>query len=128
VSVPRHVGPRVGALVAEPPGREPHAQPVDDRVDDQRATGAPPVECSRGEPVPVAQTTEDQATDQLASVWTRTLAGLADGTLSPQHLAFLRLTRPMALVGDTVLIAAPNDFARDVIENRLRAVLTEALA
>jgi chromosomal replication initiator protein len=34
----------------------------------------------------------------------------------------------MAVVGDTVLIAAPNDFARDVIENRLRTVLTAALA
>ncbi len=70
----------------------------------------------------------DVAEDRLAAVWGRTLAGLADGTLSPQHRAFLRLTRPMALVGDTVLIAAPNDFARDVIENRLRTVLTEALA
>ena len=75
----------------------------------------------------MAESTEDLVTaTELGPVWTRTLAGLADGTLSPQHRAFLRLTRPVALVGDTVLIAAPNDFARDVIENRLRAVLTEA--
>jgi chromosomal replication initiator protein len=77
----------------------------------------------------VAESTEDLVTaTELGPVWTRTLAGLADGTLSPQHRAFLRLTRPVALVGDTVLIAAPNDFARDVIENRLRAVLTEAIS
>jgi chromosomal replication initiator protein len=77
----------------------------------------------------VAESTEDLVTaTELGPVWTRTLAGLADGTLSPQHRAFLRLTRPVALVGDTVLIAAPNDFARDVIENRLRAVLTDALS
>jgi len=76
----------------------------------------------------VPDLTDDVAADELAVVWGRTLAGLADGTLSPQHRAFLRLTRPMALVGDTVLIAAPNDFARDVIENRLRTVLTEALS
>jgi chromosomal replication initiator protein len=77
----------------------------------------------------VAESTEDLATaTELGPVWARTLAGLADGTLSPQHRAFLRLTRPVALVGDTVLIAAPNDFARDVIENRLRAVLTDALS
>jgi chromosomal replication initiator protein len=79
----------------------------------------------------VADLPEDQAAeeaaDQLALVWGRTLAGLADGSLS-QHHAFLKLTRPMALVGDTVLIAAPNDFARDVIENRLRTVLTAALS
>ncbi len=77
----------------------------------------------------MAESTEDLVTaTELGPVWTRTLAGLADGTLSPQHRAFLRLTRPVALVGDTVLIAAPNDFARDVIENRLRAVLTDALS
>ena len=77
----------------------------------------------------MAESTEDLLTaTELGPVWTRTLAGLADGTLSPQHRAFLRLTRPVALVGDTVLIAAPNDFARDVIENRLRAVLTDAVS
>ncbi|MGZ4749425.1 MAG: chromosomal replication initiator protein DnaA, partial [Oryzihumus sp.] len=76
----------------------------------------------------MAELTEDLAPDELGPVWTRALAGLADGTLSPQHRAFLRLTRPVAVVGDTVLIAAPNDFARDVIENRLRTVLTDALS
>jgi chromosomal replication initiator protein len=76
----------------------------------------------------VAEPPEDQGPHDLSPVWTRTLAGLGDGSLSPQHRAFLRLTHPMAVVGDTVLIAAPNDFARDVIENRLRSVLTEALA
>ncbi len=76
----------------------------------------------------MAEPTEDLAPADLGPVWTRALAGLADGSLSPQHRAFLRLTRPMAVVGDTVLIAAPNDFARDVIENRLRTVLTDALS
>jgi chromosomal replication initiator protein len=76
----------------------------------------------------VAELPEDQAAKQLEQVWGRTLAGLADGSLSQQHRAFLRLTRPMAVVGDTVLIAAPNDFARDVIENRLRTGLTAALS
>ncbi len=64
----------------------------------------------------------------LVAVWARTLASLGDGALSPQHRAFLRLTRPMASVGDTVLVAAPNDFARDVITNRLRSVLSEAFS
>jgi len=74
--------------------------------------------------------TEDSGADSvetLSSAWTRTLTALSDGALSPQHQAFLRLTRPMALVGDTVLIAAPNDFARDVIENRLRVELIKRL-
>jgi chromosomal replication initiator protein len=62
----------------------------------------------------------------LARVWARTLAGLQD--VSVQHIAFLRLTRPMAVVGDAAIIAAPNEFARDVIENRLRTALTSALS
>ena len=90
----------------------------------------------RREQARVADSTEETrpatvpatASEELGPVWVRTLAGLADGSLSPQHRAFLRLTRPMAVVGDTVLIAAPNDFARDVIENRLRTVLTDALS
>ncbi len=77
---------------------------------------------------PAAQAITEPTDDELSRVWGATLSGLADGSLSPQHRAFLRLTRPMAAVGDTVLIAAPNDFARDVIENRLRVVLTEALS
>ena len=84
----------------------------------------------RREHVRVANSPEEPgpATNELGPVWVRTLAGLADGNLSAQHRAFLRLTRPMAVVGDTVLIAAPNDFARDVIANRLRTVLTDALS
>ena len=70
---------------------------------------------------------EDGAPERLAEVWGKSLAALPDGTLTAQHRAFLRLTRPVAVVGDTVLVAAPNDFARDFIEGRLRAVLTQAL-
>jgi chromosomal replication initiator protein len=98
-----------------------HAQAVDDCVDDQN--GAP-----KGGLEPVAEPIEDGAPERLAEVWGRSLAGLPDGTLTAQHRAFLRLTRPVAVVGDTVLVAAPNDFARDFIEGRLRAVLTQALA
>jgi chromosomal replication initiator protein len=74
----------------------------------------------------VVESTVTDVPQELVEVWNRTLAGLGD--VSPKHVAFLRLTRPMALVGGTALIAAPNDFARDVIENRLRPVLTEALS
>ena len=74
----------------------------------------------------VVESTVTDVPQELVEVWNRTLAGLGD--VSPKHGAFLRLTRPMALVGGTALIAAPNDFARDVIENRLRPVLTEALS
>jgi chromosomal replication initiator protein len=61
-------------------------------------------------------------------VWARAVAGLPDGTLSPQHRAWVLLTRPLGLVEDTALIAAPNEFAKDVLDSRLRPVIAQALS
>ncbi|HSF26591.1 MAG TPA: DnaA/Hda family protein, partial [Actinomycetes bacterium] len=63
----------------------------------------------------------------LAEVWTRSLATLTGDDVAPNHRAFVRLTRPLALVEDTVLLAAPDDFAKSVLEQRLRPLVTEAL-
>jgi len=67
-------------------------------------------------------------TPDLPILWTRALNGLADGAVQPQHRAFLRLTRPLALVEGTAVLAAPNDFAKEIIETRIRDVITEALS
>ena len=64
----------------------------------------------------------------LDEVWTRAVAGLADGALSPQHRAWVGLTRPLGLVEDTALLAAPNEFAKDVLDTRLRPVIAAALS
>jgi chromosomal replication initiator protein len=64
----------------------------------------------------------------LESVWAHAIDGLADSAVSPQHRAFLRLTRPLGLVEDTALLAAPNEFAKDVLETRLRPQITAALS
>jgi chromosomal replication initiator protein len=66
-------------------------------------------------------------TVDLTSAWNRSLDGFGD-ELAPQHRAFLQLTRPLALVEDTALIAVPNEFAKEVIETRLRQMITEALS
>jgi chromosomal replication initiator protein len=63
----------------------------------------------------------------LALVWTRALEALP-GDLPPQHRAWLSMTRPLALVEDTALLATPNDFAKDVLENRLRPLITQVLS
>jgi chromosomal replication initiator protein len=65
---------------------------------------------------------------ELDEVWTRAVAGLADSALSPQHRAWVGLTRPLGLVEDTALLAAPNEFAKDVLDTRLRPVIAEALS
>jgi chromosomal replication initiator protein len=70
-------------------------------------------------------TEQDQ---DLAGLWGRALGDLALGDLQPQHRAFLRLTRPITLVEDTAVLAANNHFAKEVIETRLRTLLTDALS
>jgi chromosomal replication initiator protein len=69
----------------------------------------------------------DQVLD-LDSVWTRAIAGLGEDLVSAQQRAWLRLTKPLALVQDTVVLATPNDFARDVLDTRLRPLVVEALS
>jgi len=68
--------------------------------------------------------------DDLTSLWASVIDEVA--VESPQHRAFLSLTKPLGLIqnegGSNLLLSAPNDFAKDVLESRLRAVLNEALS
>jgi chromosomal replication initiator protein len=64
----------------------------------------------------------------LAAVWAKAIASLSDGSLNNQQKAFIKLTRPLGLVEDTALIAAPNEFTKDVLETRLRPMVVEALS
>ena len=69
------------------------------------------------------------AGSDLTALWNRTLGRLsAQGELTPQFQAWISLTRPLAFVEDTFVLAAPHDFAKDVLESRLRPALTTALA
>jgi chromosomal replication initiator protein len=61
-------------------------------------------------------------------VWTEVISNLSDGILTPQQRAFVALTRPLGLVEDTALVAAPNEFTKDVLEARLRPVVVQALS
>jgi chromosomal replication initiator protein len=65
---------------------------------------------------------------ELDAVWGRVIAGLSEGALSPQHRAWVNLTRPLGLVEDTALLAAPNDLVKEVLESRLRPVVAGALS
>jgi chromosomal replication initiator protein len=65
---------------------------------------------------------------ELDAVWDRVIAGLSESALSPQHRAWVNLTRPLGLVEDTALLAVPNDLVKDVLESRLRPVVAGALS
>jgi chromosomal replication initiator protein len=64
----------------------------------------------------------------LAEVWARSLDELAEMQIEPAHRAWLKLTRPLGLVENTALIATPNEFVKEQLETRLRALITNALS
>ena len=65
--------------------------------------------------------------NELAPYWEAALARLTEDELPAQQRAFVTLTQPLGLVGDTALVAAPNDFTKDVLETRLRPIVVRAL-
>ncbi|HEX4657602.1 MAG TPA: chromosomal replication initiator protein DnaA [Streptosporangiaceae bacterium] len=64
----------------------------------------------------------------LAEVWARSLDELAEMQIEPAHRAWLQLTRPLGLVENTALIATPNEFVKEQLETRLRALITNTLS
>ena len=70
------------------------------------------------------------ATQELEELWGEVVRSISED--SPKNRAFLTLTKPLGLLkgdgGSNLLIAAPNVFAKDVLESRLRPALNEALS
>jgi chromosomal replication initiator protein len=69
----------------------------------------------------------EDSTD-LAEVWVRAVGRFDETTVRPYQRAWLSLTRPVGLVEDTALLAAPNAFAKEWIETRLRPLIVKALS
>jgi chromosomal replication initiator protein len=70
----------------------------------------------------------DDSTD-LGDVWHRAVTRFDhDTSIRPHHKAWIRLTRPLGLVENTALLAAPNEFAKEYLENQLRPVIAAVLS
>ena len=65
--------------------------------------------------------------NDLTPYWDAALASLSEEELPAQQRAFVSLTQPLGLVGDTALVATPNEFTKDVLETRLRPIVVRAL-
>ncbi|HET8614999.1 MAG TPA: chromosomal replication initiator protein DnaA [Actinomycetales bacterium] len=63
----------------------------------------------------------------FARIWHGTLSVLGDGGLSTKQHAFLRLAKLVGLLDSTALLAVPNELTKEVLEQRLRAQVTDAL-
>jgi len=68
------------------------------------------------------------AQDQIEDVWALAIGDLGASAFRPQDYAFLNLAQPLGIVGDTALVAAPNDFIKEVLETRMREPIVEALS
>ena len=62
----------------------------------------------------------------LSEVWLRTLEAI-DHTVTSQERAFVRLCTLDGVVGETALLSVPHEYAKDIIEQRLRPVITTTL-
>ena len=65
--------------------------------------------------------------DELADVWPKAIKRF-DETVRPHQREWLDQTRPIGLVEDTALLAAPNDFVKEYLETRMRPLLVSALS
>jgi chromosomal replication initiator protein len=74
----------------------------------------------------VADVPEVPEVPDLAAIWSRSLQAI-EPTVTAQQRAFVRLTTLDGVVGETALLSVPNDFAKDIIEQRLRSLITETL-
>ncbi|MER5639565.1 chromosomal replication initiator protein DnaA [Kitasatospora sp. NPDC002227] len=65
----------------------------------------------------------------LVVVWARVVERLVNDTgVGDKDKAWVRRTQPMWMMHDTALLAAPNEFAKQVLEGRLMPQLSEALS
>ncbi|MEU3020354.1 chromosomal replication initiator protein DnaA, partial [Nocardiopsis sp. NPDC007018] len=61
-------------------------------------------------------------------VWSSVLDGIDHDSLPAHQRAWLPQTRPLGLIEDTALIAAPNEFTKKVLETRLYPAISKALS
>jgi chromosomal replication initiator protein len=66
--------------------------------------------------------------EELVRGWERARESLVNEGLSVQQGVWLGLTKPLGLVGNTALIATPNEFTKELLSSRLRPYLTTALS
>lgn len=65
----------------------------------------------------------------LAPAWDRAVEMLTNrGEVSGAQLGFIRLTKPLGIIDDTVLLACPSEFTKEFIETRARDSITTALS
>jgi len=66
--------------------------------------------------------------EDFPAVWRRALDALDALGVTPQHRAFVRLTRLVGLLDGTALLLAPNELTKEILEQRMREPITQVLS
>ena len=67
--------------------------------------------------------------NDVGSSWRRVIRILEqDERVSPRQRGFVVLTQPQGLIGNTLLVAVPNELTREVLQNQLSSALNDALS
>lgn len=66
--------------------------------------------------------------ESISSSWRHVVQTMKESQqISPRQSGFIDLAQPQGLIGNTLLLAVPNEFTRQVLENQLDDVLAQAL-
>ncbi len=68
----------------------------------------------------------DDTTDP-SEIWASVISAMASESVSRPHRAFLQLSRLVNVYGSVAVLAAPNPFAKDVLDSRLRPPIETSL-
>ena len=74
-----------------------------------------------------ARKRRDCSLENIHDLWNRALDQIEKKLSKPSFETWLKSTKAHALQGDTLIITAPNDFARDWLESRYSKLFDEAL-
>lgn len=67
------------------------------------------------------------AVNNLAEIWEKTLQAVEPHMNKPSFETWLKLTKPLKMEDNCLIIEAPNEFARDWVESRYSPLLTSTL-
>ncbi len=67
------------------------------------------------------------ATPDFVTAWADAIRRIGDTELGRQQQAFLAQARPLTFVEGTAVVSVPSEFAKNILETRLRPILCDAL-
>ncbi|MBB6450598.1 chromosomal replication initiator protein [Geomicrobium halophilum] len=65
--------------------------------------------------------------EQLAELWEQTLNNIKERVSKPSFETWLKATEPLKLENETLMVAAPNEFAKDWLEDRYAEIISTTL-